>query len=334
MKKEFFEACTKANVLLSKGDERIRRIPLDTKRPSFEAVCNVHDLLLSVDTSVAICNVQDDVIKCLNQSISSSDKIATGMDDSNQITTISHVSTDVKDILPDVYEEPNIVPLTNFHIHASNCNVEGILMELESADNTNIDKCAGENQFTPLHCAAVSDSAECVKALLVNGKADPCIVDSHNRPPIYLASSKKVKEAFRIARAELGESYCDWDKMAKVGPALTPEMMKARRDKEAAKKRQKRERQKKQKQLEKEEKEEEEKKKQAIEKEQKEIEEAKRRKAGLKSKSSPNSCDFCSKECRRSQMFTKLDFKYCSTDCIKKHQRVLAANAAMSRLVG
>ena len=63
-------------------------------------------------------------------------------------------------------------------------------------------------------------------------------------------------------------------------------------------------------------------------------EEAKRVRAGLaeKSKLAENACDFCGKECRRRRdMFERLTWIYCSTDCVKSHQRELSAAAALKR---
>ena len=69
----------------------------------------------------------------------------------------------------------------------------------------------------------------------------------------------------------------------------------------------------------------------------KQEEEAKRIRDGLKptSSSATNVCDFCQKVVkgkRRSQMFQRLEYAYCSTDCVKRHQRELMAAAATARL--
>ena len=56
-----------------------------------------------------------------------------------------------------------------------------------------------------------------------------------------------------------------------------------------------------------------------------------------KTTTASNACDFCQKVCkgkRRSQMFSRLEYVYCGTDCVKKHQRELTAAAAMARLGG
>lgn len=64
-----------------------------------------------------------------------------------------------------------------------------------------------------------------MNALLVQGHANPCAIDARGRPPYFLASSDKNREAFRLARGTLGEDYCLWDDEAKVGPALTEEVI-------------------------------------------------------------------------------------------------------------
>ena len=65
-------------------------------------------------------------------------------------------------------------------------------------------------------------------------------------------------------------------------------------------------------------------------------EDAKRIRAGLQPKTTTaaNACDHCQKVCKgksHSQMFSRLEFVYCSTDCVRKHQRELTAAAAMAR---
>ena len=122
-------------------------------------------------------------------------------------------------------------PLTPLHTFAAEGNVNACAELLESDS----DACAelmnhgaGQDYMTPLHYAADSTSnadvdpataASVVLLLLVRGRANPCTVDARNRVPYFLASHDKVREAFRRARAELGEDCWPWD-AAKVGPAL------------------------------------------------------------------------------------------------------------------
>ena len=65
-------------------------------------------------------------------------------------------------------------------------------------------------------------------------------------------------------------------------------------------------------------------------------EDAKRIRAGLQPKTTTaaNACDYCQNVCKgksRSQMFSRLEYVYCSTDCVRQHQRELTAAAAMAR---
>ena len=65
---------------------------------------------------------------------------------------------------------------------------------------------------TPLHLAASTNSAAIVQALLVKAKADPTIINLDGRTAFDLAGDRATRDAFRIARSELGESAWDWPK--------------------------------------------------------------------------------------------------------------------------
>jgi hypothetical protein len=199
---------------------------------------------------------------------------------------------------------------------------------------------AGQDLWTPLHAASSSDrpdAAAFVSALLVRGRADPCATDSRGRPPYFVARTDGIREAFRYARGRLGEDAWTWDAGAKVGPALTDADVRARKAKAAEKKRRQRARQKDAKAEEKAEAEE------AAARERSELEakrreeEARRARDGLRPKASSavsNACDFCQKVVKgkkRSQMFQRLQYAYCTTECVKGHQRELTAAAATRR---
>ncbi len=82
-----------------------------------------------------------------------------------------------------------------------------------------------------------------VTALLVQGHANPTVLDARRRTPYFLASHEKAREAFRMARATLGEDYCSWDN-AKVGPPLTMDDVQMKKEKAAEKKKRQKARQK------------------------------------------------------------------------------------------
>ncbi|EKJ68762.1 hypothetical protein FPSE_11067 [Fusarium pseudograminearum CS3096] len=72
----------------------------------------------------------------------------------------------------------------------------------------------------PLHLAAAQNAAPLVLGLLVRGGADPTIKNNEGKTPFELAGERSTRDAFRVARSELGEAKCAWDD-AKVPPAMT-----------------------------------------------------------------------------------------------------------------
>jgi hypothetical protein len=79
---------------------------------------------------------------------------------------------------------------------------------------------ANHHTPTPLHLAASLNSATIVSALLLKAGADPTIMNDDARTPFTLAGDRPTRDAFRVARSELGESAWDWE-MAGVPAALT-----------------------------------------------------------------------------------------------------------------
>jgi len=73
---------------------------------------------------------------------------------------------------------------------------------------------------TPLHLAASLNSAPVVLALLTKGGADPTIMNDDARTPFTVAGDRATRDAFRVARHELGESIWQWDQ-AGVPSALS-----------------------------------------------------------------------------------------------------------------
>jgi len=73
---------------------------------------------------------------------------------------------------------------------------------------------------TPLHLAASLNSAPIVLALLTKAGADPTIMNDDARTPFSLAGDRSTRDAFRVARSELGESAWDWER-ADVPAALS-----------------------------------------------------------------------------------------------------------------
>jgi hypothetical protein len=312
--------------ILSKDDSRIRSIPFDVGRPTFEGACVVQEVMMTIQLKEVIPYEEKDL----------------------EIHSNEGAHPEAVVLLPvREEEEPKrvAIPLTALHEAARDGNLSVILDILRKEDDLAfVDQPAGFDLMTPLHFAAESSAsnvdpitaAACVSSLLLQGHADPCALDARLRLPYFLASHEKVRDAFRKSRAVLGEDFYDWEK-AKVGPPLAEEDIQLRKEKEAEKKRRKKARQKEKNQKEKAEAAELEQQRQEEQERQKCVEDAKRARDSLQPKamkSADNVCDFCQKECKgkkRLQMFKRLDYNYCSTDCVQKHKRELTAAAAMAR---
>ncbi|KAI1742059.1 hypothetical protein F4680DRAFT_457758 [Xylaria scruposa] len=64
---------------------------------------------------------------------------------------------------------------------------------------------------TPLHLAASQNSAPLVSGLLLKANADPTVQSAEGKTPFDLAGDRSTRDAFRVARDELGEAAWDWD---------------------------------------------------------------------------------------------------------------------------
>ncbi|KAJ5992672.1 hypothetical protein N7451_008396 [Penicillium sp. IBT 35674x] len=83
----------------------------------------------------------------------------------------------------------------------------------------------------PIHLAANLNSPAVVSALLTRAQADPTVVNNEGRTPFELAGDRATRDAFRIARHELGESKWDWT-AAKVPSAVSKLEVESRADRE------------------------------------------------------------------------------------------------------
>lgn len=73
---------------------------------------------------------------------------------------------------------------------------------------------------TPLHLAANNNAPAVVTALLIRADSDPTVANGEGRTAFELAGDRATRDAFRIARHELGESRWDWT-AAKVPSAIS-----------------------------------------------------------------------------------------------------------------
>ncbi|KAI9693555.1 MAG: hypothetical protein M1820_009170 [Bogoriella megaspora] len=95
---------------------------------------------------------------------------------------------------------------------------------------------------TPLHLAASLNQPTIVTALLVKVDADPTLRNHDGKTAFEIAGERGTRDAFRLARSELGEEKWSWDD-AGVPPALKKEDIEAReaRDKKEKEEQEKKE---------------------------------------------------------------------------------------------
>lgn len=325
MKKSFYDSL---EGIVSREDSRVRRVPLDLGRPTFENAVLIHDVLTTVTVRELGSAEESEATRMQAESLWVTKENSPKLEDLGPIPQTSS-------------NEIERIPLSALHVACKNGDIE-VIRDVLASSSGELSVMAGPDLMTPLHYAASSSNvvepvvaAECVTELLVHGHVDPTILDGRSRPAYFLASHERVRDAFRMARATLGEEYCAWDD-AKVGPPLTHDDVQLRKEKEAEKRRKKKVRQKQKKAQEKAAAEELEQRKQEEEAKARRAEEAKRVRDGLQPKTSTatNVCDFCQTVCKgrkRSQMLKRLEYAYCSTECVQNHKRELMAKAAFSR---
>lgn len=73
------------------------------------------------------------------------------------------------------------------------------------------DSASNHHAPTPLHLAASNSSPALVNALLTKARFDPTITNSDGKTPFDLARDCDTRDAFRVARHELGESAWNWE---------------------------------------------------------------------------------------------------------------------------
>lgn len=64
---------------------------------------------------------------------------------------------------------------------------------------------------TPLHLAATQNASALITALLNKADADPTMRNLEGQTPFDIAGDRATRDAFRVARSELGESRWNWD---------------------------------------------------------------------------------------------------------------------------
>ncbi|KAG2776954.1 hypothetical protein PC129_g8528 [Phytophthora cactorum] len=287
------------NAVLQPDDKRLKRIPFATFRPTFEEVCRVRSDLSTVRFSPLEAETPSPT-----DSVKKSKK--------KKQTSDPAPEAEVK---PDTSEEEEEEEVPQIIQQVNDGDLKGVKKLLSNAEEKDIEVNVADTKFmTALHYAAAKNAIPMVEYLLDQG-ANPALLDLHNRPPYFLCNSKESRNAFR---RYMGEHPGAWDyATAQIPEGLTSEMEQRKKEKEAEKRKRARERKKQQK-------------KEAAE--QKRIE-AERQEELERKIAAGLACDFCGKYAGKSP-FSRLEFKYCSTDCVNGHKRKLMSEAALRRLGG
>lgn len=90
---------------------------------------------------------------------------------------------------------------------------------------------------TPLHLAASLNTPAIVLALLIKAGADPTLPNGLGKTAFELAGDRATRDAFRVARAELGEGRWRWED-ARVPAGISREEMERRGEREKVEKEQ------------------------------------------------------------------------------------------------
>ncbi|RLN58994.1 hypothetical protein BBJ29_001490 [Phytophthora kernoviae] len=292
------------NAVLQPDDKRLKRIPFATFRPTFKEVCRVRSDLSSVRFSPLEASTPSPA-KSSKTAERKSKKIQSSNSSPEAMTTSKQVEEEENESVP----PPHIVQL------AIDGDLKGIKELFSNGEVGDVDVNEVDEKFmTALHHAAAKNTVAIVEHLLKQG-ANPALLDLHGRPPYFLCSSKETRNVFRRYMAEHPDA---WDyATAQIPEGLTSEMEQRKKEKEAEKRRRAKERKKQQK-------------KEAAEQKR---EEAARQEELERKIAAGLACDFCGKYAGKSP-FTRLEFMYCSTDCVNGHKRKLMSEAALRRLGG
>ncbi|KAK1939204.1 Protein vms-1 [Phytophthora citrophthora] len=292
------------NAVLHSDDMRVKRIPFATFRPTFEEVCRVRSDLSSVRFSPLETETQSPTDSAKKSRKKKKKQSSDPMPETEVTADTSQADTEEEE-----EEVPQIIELVKGN------HLSGIKALLSSSEEKDIEVNEVDAKFmTALHHAAANNAISIVEYLLEQG-ANPSLLDLHNRPPYFLCGLKETRNAFR---RYMGEHPGAWDyATAQIPEGLTSEMEQRKKEKEAEKRKRARERKKQQK-------------KEAAE--QKRVE-AERQEELERKIAAGLACDFCGKYAGKSP-FTRLEYKYCSTDCVNGHKRKLMSEAALRRLGG
>ena len=314
-----------------KSDERIRRIPFMTNRPTMEECDRVYHLLQSVEV------FSGPFIDNNGESSASSSSSTKNSDNTVVVADNNKTMEDpVNNNQQQESEEERLKRLGFYNrpIHELILGIDKVKPKEDEEDDEMQNKIQREIELnpdhlhaknalgeTPLHLACSLGLFDIVQMLLESG-SDVTAKDVLGRVPYQRAKEAKVRDAMRAFRGQQQEQqddHVDWKVSLIPEPPKekSAEEIQAKKEREKEKKKRQAERKKLEKQ-----------KKEQEEKLEKERLEAERKAAEL-----AGSCPECRKPlpAKKKDRFSQADKKFCSATCLRSHTRKLAADAAERR---
>ena len=196
--------------VLSSKDQRLRGFPFSTRRATQSELMRAFVEL----TRVKVSTVDEAALaKPAEEAASAKTKPQT-----NGITTPS------KPAKPSKADEEAAVHTTQLQALIRRSKAPAVASYIQnnslSADFKFYPQDQNYHAPAPLHLAAASNSPACVSALLIKAGADPTIKNNDGKSAFDIAGDRPTRDAFRLARSQLGEDRWSWD-AASVPPALS-----------------------------------------------------------------------------------------------------------------
>jgi hypothetical protein len=195
--------------VLRQNDPRIRGFPFSTRRATQSELMRAYVEL----TSVKVSHVDEEALRRQAEAEAAKKDV-----------TLARSSPGPKQSKPSPEEEAAMMHTTQIASLIRRSKVPGLLKYLSSNVIPSNFEFVPQSQYhhapTPLHLAASVNSAPVVSALLTKADANPTLLNEDGKTPFELAGERSTRDAFRMARGELGEGRWDWD-AARVPSALS-----------------------------------------------------------------------------------------------------------------
>ena len=186
--------------VIRQNDPRIRGFPFNTRRPTQNELMRSFVEL----TRVKVLEVDEAAIAAAKLTAEEAKKQAESKANKPVISSTPKISEE---------EETAMLHTTQLQALIRRSRVPALLSYLKS------NELSPDFQFhprdhhapTPLHLASSQNSAPLVTGLLIKAGASPILLNGDNKTPFDISGDRATRDAFRIARSELGESAFDWE---------------------------------------------------------------------------------------------------------------------------